>query len=123
MKHILRYFIFGLLFLTLSCRHDVLVPDIQNNLADCDSINVTYTNFVQPYMNKKSCVLCHTDDMGFYPYLDTYDSIQSYAVDSARAVVFMEKILTNHKIINSEDFNTPCEVSSMRNWIKTLAYD
>ncbi|MDD3875035.1 MAG: hypothetical protein PHT69_00255 [Bacteroidales bacterium] len=122
MKFLNRYYLFFLLVLfpLTSCRHDALIPSDSYFNKDCDSVNVTYNNFVRNYMIDKSCILCHTDEMGFSPYLDVYDSIVNYVQDTTNAAIFMEKVYTNHKIIDTLKMNTPCEVSKLRNWINMI---
>jgi len=112
-----------LFFITLlfSCRHDALVPDDSYYKTDCDTGVVTYANFVGNFMTEKSCILCHCDDMGYTPYLDNHDSIRLYVSDTARAAVFLGKIETNHKIVDSVRLNTPCELAKFRQWIRTGA--
>ena len=110
------------MFLLTYCRHEAIIPDAEYYKSLCDSTNITYDNYVRNYMIDKSCVLCHTDEMGFLPYLDVHDSIRNYVSDSIAAKLFMEKIMSNHQIVDTAKFNTSCDISKLRNWINMGAY-
>ena len=114
--------VFIAILLFFSCKHEAIVPDNNYLIVECDSIHVSYQNFVQTFMIQKSCILCHTDDMGFTPYLDSHDSIRAYVLDSTQASIFMEKITSNHKIVDTSKYNTSCDIAKLNNWIKSGAY-
>jgi len=105
----------------VACRHDAIVPDDNYYKTDCDTAVVTYENFVKGFMTDKSCILCHCDEMGYTPYLDNHDSIRLYVADTAKAMIFIGKIETNHKIVDSVRLNTPCETAKFRQWIRSGA--
>lgn len=111
--------IIALLFFFTKCKNEPITPDSNYlSVKNCDTVSVTYDNFVKQYSVTKSCVLCHTYDFGYIPYLDEHDSIKSYLQDSAKASLFMDKISTNHKILDSSHYNTECEISKFRSWIR-----
>jgi len=117
-------FIVVALFLSGGCKNDPITPN-SNYFSDntnCDTMSVTYDNFVKSFVTKKNCILCHTNDLGYIPFLNVHDSIKNYLQDTAKAKLFMVKITTNHRILDSSNFNTACEISKFRSWIRMGAH-
>lgn len=107
--------IISIVFLMASCKHEPLIEEIPEVLAECDSTDVSFSATIVPILDA-TCVNCHTGSGAEgNVWLDNYADIKIVVEDST--LLGSIKHLVGFVAMPEVGKLDSCKIAKIENWI------